>query len=382
MAKQKTSENSRLGSDTRSFIFVHPHLHIGGAETQSVMLANELATRGHRVRFIFHNRTGELLPRLNPRIETYSLGTDSHAALPLLILKLKRTLKKIEPSLVIVKLWSAMFTTYFATRTGTQHKIVMYEDLDPAEHWKEMKFGRVKVKLAGHIYRKSKNVTANTQTVANHMQRVYGLTNRPRVFYGAVDSAKIYQRACESLPDSNVEANNESFQITTIASLHRRKGHLDCLAALEHVGLDWVWHVIGEGPELATLKKEIPAQLRNRVVLHGAMENPMPLLKRSDLLLHLSHSEAFGLVLLEALVLGIPIVSSKTIGALEIKETLRVPDQQMVLVDRRNEEEVARTIETLVKKKPQLTGREQKLLEVFSIEETADKWIEAFDAFR
>ena len=50
----------------------------------------------------------------------------------------------------------------------------------------------------------------------------------------------------------------------------------------------------------------------------GAKTNPMPYLKRANLIALTSSSEAFPMIILEAIALNIKIVTTPTLGALEI----------------------------------------------------------------
>jgi glycosyltransferase involved in cell wall biosynthesis len=50
------------------------------------------------------------------------------------------------------------------------------------------------------------------------------------------------------------------------------------------------------------------------------------IIRQCDLLVHSSQSEAFGLVVLEALALGVPVIAADAIGPIEIQEHLGMND--------------------------------------------------------
>ncbi len=58
--------------------------------------------------------------------------------------------------------------------------------------------------------------------------------------------------------------------------------------------------------------------LEDNILLKGFKKNPYPYIKNSKLLCMVSRWEGFGLVLLEANILGIPVLSSRTAGAEEV----------------------------------------------------------------
>ncbi|MES2454279.1 MAG: glycosyltransferase [Bacteroidota bacterium] len=73
--------------------------------------------------------------------------------------------------------------------------------------------------------------------------------------------------------------------------------------------------IIGEGTTRLMLEELIDSlNLRSYVRLPGAMENPYPVLKDSNLFVLSSKYEGFGNVIVEALALGIPVVATDCAG--------------------------------------------------------------------
>lgn len=69
--------------------------------------------------------------------------------------------------------------------------------------------------------------------------------------------------------------------------------------------------IVGDGPELQRLTdviREIHAD--DSVIMVGYQENPYPYMKQSDILVCPSYTEGLGLVALEAILLGTPVISS------------------------------------------------------------------------
>lgn len=99
----------------------------------------------------------------------------------------------------------------------------------------------------------------------------------------------------------------------------KRIGDLLRAAALlrEHVEL----HIFGEGPERPALIAEIRRlDLQTRVNLHGAIARPQQALAEIDVLVLPSQAEGFGLVLIEAMAAGIPIVATNVPGIRDVVE--------------------------------------------------------------
>lgn len=84
-----------------------------------------------------------------------------------------------------------------------------------------------------------------------------------------------------------------------------------------------VW-ILGDGLLKETLQEKIMEyKLENQVKLLGYIENPYPYLIASDTFILTSSQEGFSLVLCEALVLGIPTISTKVVGPIELLDGSR-----------------------------------------------------------
>jgi glycosyltransferase involved in cell wall biosynthesis len=78
-------------------------------------------------------------------------------------------------------------------------------------------------------------------------------------------------------------------------------------------------HIFGEGPERAEIEKTaITLGLTSRLTLHGAVERPQEALAQMRLLILPSAAEGFGLVLIEAMAAGIPVVATDVPGIRDV----------------------------------------------------------------
>lgn len=80
-------------------------------------------------------------------------------------------------------------------------------------------------------------------------------------------------------------------------------------------------HIFGEGPERARIEAEVARLgLAGRVTLHGAVARPHEALEKIDVLVLPSLAEGFGLVLIEAMAAGVPVVATKVAGIRDVIE--------------------------------------------------------------
>lgn len=312
---------------TRPIVLLQPHLRFGGAENQTALIANQLVARGHPCTVVLHARVGGLLEALDERVEVVDLGFSSHARIPLGALRARSLLRGMPPSLIVVRLWSSIMMVGLIRRALGHHRILLVEDLDPRDHARYITFGRLKQAIIGMVFRRDEGaLVANTDHVAQAMVEVYRLRSRPRVIHCGVDPERLARLAHEP---ADLPAKPEgALRIVTVGSLTRRKG-IDLLAErLRELDRPVQWVVVGEGPELPPVGAGTG---RVDVVLPGPTANPYPYMVASDLLLHGARSESFGIVLIEAMALGIPAVANSSEGPREIAATL--PAAPLTLFD-------------------------------------------------
>ncbi|CAN5382405.1 N/A [soil metagenome] len=92
-------------------------------------------------------------------------------------------------------------------------------------------------------------------------------------------------------------------------------------------------HIFGEGDQRWRIESEIDRlHLKRDVTMHGAVQRPQDALKQIGLLVLPSIAEGFGLVLIEAMAAGVPIVASDAPG---IRDVVR-HEKTGLLVDPKN----------------------------------------------
>lgn len=84
---------------------------------------------------------------------------------------------------------------------------------------------------------------------------------------------------------------------------------------LKNRGIDFVWYIVGDGPERQKIEKLIEDyNLWNYIKLPGMQTNPYPYIASSDIYVQPSYEEALSIALLEAQMLCRPIITTKTVG--------------------------------------------------------------------
>ncbi len=135
----------------------------------------------------------------------------------------------------------------------------------------------------------------------------------------------------------------EELQLIAIGDLIPRKNFDNLIKACESLTLKYHLSIVGSGPEKARLVEQ--AKSANvSVTFFGqrSQEEISELLKKSHLLVHPSKSETFGIILIEAMATGIPVISFNNGGAEDI-----ITHQSGILLRDIGVAALTRTIETV-----------------------------------
>ena len=110
--------------------------------------------------------------------------------------------------------------------------------------------------------------------------------------------------------------------LVSVCRLSEEKGLLRCIPLMKHLeekGFEFEWHIVGGGSQYKKLKKTIEDYHLNEVViLEKKQSNPYRFMKNASFIFVPSFHEAAPLVFDEAIILGIPVLTTNTLSAEEI----------------------------------------------------------------
>ena len=140
------------------------------------------------------------------------------------------------------------------------------------------------------------------------------------VFYNIMDVDRIRSKATVGYRE-NIHWDQSKIHIVTVGRLSMEKGQLmipDVAQKLISENYDFVWHIVGGGPDYEKLGSLIKDKsLEGRVFLYGNTLNPYPYIKEADIYVQPSYTEGYCLTIIEAAILGLPIVATKVGGTWE-----------------------------------------------------------------
>ena len=121
--------------------------------------------------------------------------------------------------------------------------------------------------------------------------------------------------------ESRVVKQKQQRTITHISNFRPVKRVLDVVDIFYRIQtkIDSVLVLIGDGPDLIHVKKSVQEKkISDKVIFMGKSNQIEDVLKKSDLFLLPSESESFGLVALEAMSFGVPVISTNSGGIVDL----------------------------------------------------------------
>lgn len=172
------------------------------------------------------------------------------------------------------------------------------------------------------------------------MRSQYGLNKPIAVISSVVEPDLVRTKAAEAVvPDV---FTSDKLNVVSVGSLIERKGLRETLEGLRKCDQPVRWHVVGEGPLRDFLSSQSTEGVE--IVLHGGTPNPYGLMKAADVMVHGAVSEAFGIVLLEAMAVGTPVLAADSIGPSEMQGVLGRDETFLELYSRSDSSSLAEAL--------------------------------------
>lgn len=167
-------------------------------------------------------------------------------------------------------------------------------------------------------YRKAESIIAVSEAQAEKLRKYRPQYAKKIIAINNITDVDTVRK--KSMETTDTAYPKDGFNIVSCGRLSPAKGMdiaIDACARLVGDGLENIhWWIIGGGPEEAALRAQIRALgMENNVTLLGMQDNPYPYIRSADLYVQPSRFEAFGLTILEAEVLCVPILATDTDGA-------------------------------------------------------------------
>ena len=142
---------------------------------------------------------------------------------------------------------------------------------------------------------------------------------------------------------------------------------------------DWTLKIVGPGDKTPYLKQVKQLKLENKVICEGSTNNVYGKMAEASFYVLSSRSEGFGLVLIEAMAVGLPCV---TFSCSPGPRSIVSHQQNGILVEKDNVEKLANAICYMIKndkKREEYAAQAKMDAEHYSVDFIMQKWIALFE---
>jgi len=292
-----------------------PNLGGGGAERVFTNLANAFVEKGMSVDFVLGKAEGPNLSQIDRRINLVDLGTNSVYGW---IRPMKRYLKERHPELILSGLHHANLTALYANMlmlSGTKTRIIVsvHGTLSHDIGKSRKKLAKAIPLLVRIFYPKADKIICVSNGVAQELINKYHLPkSKIQVIYNPVVTEDMFKKAEEPLSHPWFQPEQPPV-ILGVGRLTAAKDFETLIKAFALVRkkTEARLMILGEGSERAKLEQLVKQLgLQNDVCMPGFVDNPYKYMKHSSVFVLSSRWEGLPTVLIEAIALGLPVVST------------------------------------------------------------------------
>lgn len=203
-----------------------------------------------------------------------------------------------------------------ASSTNKESKKIAWIHVDLINERKTEKFFKKNEEKL--VYEKFEKIVAVSKHVKEQFIKKYNYdVNKVIVKYNPIDEKYISLCSNEKLLD----IEKTRFTLCTVGRLSVQKGYdrlLKAVRRLNEAKLVFDLWIIGVGAEEDKLKQYIKENNLDNVKLLGYKKNPYNYMKNADMFVCSSRAEGFSTVVSEAIILGIPVITTDCSGMKEL----------------------------------------------------------------
>ncbi len=298
----------------KHFLFYIPSFAGGGAERLSVLLANQFCEMGNKVSFAVNTADGPHKSLLAKDVSLHTLNPNSHLSSIFLFSSL---LNNIKPDYIYCRSGVCPIIGVMGQLLTTTNIIVIIAYDNPYSPTTD--FGsRLTRYLAALLSRLSYCTISVSSDIQTELRvRFKAPAKKLKVIFNPIDLEEVNSKCKKPFPLVLSEYKKEKPYIVAAGRLVRQKDYPTLIRAFHqiHQKIPHDLLILGQGPLEKDIRKLLQElSLEDRVVLPGYCQNLFPVFKAADLFVLSSIYEGFGIVIVESLAVGTPVVCTNCIG--------------------------------------------------------------------
>lgn len=323
----------------KKILFTLSNLNIGGTQRLLLSILKSLDYNKYEVDLCITQCEGELINEIPKEVNIIKISTE----------KTNRFLKLLFPNIIIKK--------YILSKLSKNYDIAIAFD----------GYNNLSDLIAAYVSAKKKYIWVHSCYYDRAkvfpsfwfklylMRKKYNLFNK--IIFVSNDAKESFYKVYKKI-DTETEVIWNYFSVDDIDSkLKNNKDNIKLKGKFNFVSVGRMWktknfkfliktflklnfkndiklYIIGDGPDKIKLKNLIKKySAEDKVILLGKKENPYNIMKNADCLVVFSKYEGFGIVMLESLYLGVPIIALKAPGVTEVMKKI-APKNSGFLIDK------------------------------------------------
>lgn len=315
----------------KRILFILPSLSIGGLERVQVTIANALAKRGHSVTVLTFDKGDDLVGELNSSVR-FIYKRPKYEWLK----HIPKIRYYFDDGLWETRATPKALYEYYVGKEKYDVEIAFFRGRSVKIISGSTNRNSVKLAWIHSDYRYCGGVSANFKSMNDvkeaykHFNNIIAVSNQAKesfrdtigdifdihVIYNMLPYEEIIEKAKQSCI-----VTKRCFTAIIVGRLQEVKGIDRLLSAIKQLDSEKVildlW-IVGDGPECSRLKDIVERNDMNNIRFFGMQRNPYPFIKNADLLVCSSRFEGYNLTVAEALILGVPVLSTRCTGPVEI----------------------------------------------------------------
>lgn len=328
-------------------LYIITSLGLGGAEKLLLHYLRNLDKDKYSLYVCcFREKPDDLIPEMSEFAEIINLKIKNKFN-PIVIISIIKLVQKIKPDIIHTHLFQPRVYTTIAQIFSKRPVLITQKHsiVNPRKHHLFILFEMLSIRL-------NDKVIAISESVKKSLKKYEFIPeNKILVLPNCIDYKKFH-----NISEREIIQNKKEIVIGIVGRLEIEKGIKYLLLAMKIILTKFPnarLEIIGDGSQSKELK-ELSKKLgiSNSVIFFGKFTDVIPFYNKMDVFVLPSILEGFGIVLLEAMAAGVPVIATHVDG---IKEVV-IDGECGILVPPKNPEAIASSFTRLIEN-PQLTKK-------------------------
>jgi len=317
----------------KKILFVMPGLSVGGLERVQVSIANALSKKGHDVTVMILNPEYTLAKELDKRVKLVHKPYKPH--------KIMKKIPYIRGKFYDDGMWETRASAkklynYYVGQEKFDVEIAFFRGLSikivsGSTNKNSIKIAWVHSDFAqcyGYTnnfknidetkkaYREFDKIVTVSKQAKESFSKVIGIEENVCAVYNLLDIEDILNKSNET-----IDIVKQKTTIMSVGRVVELKGFdrlINVAERLNNDGFDFDLWIVGDGSQREELQQIVEQKNLTNVKFLGSQANPYKYMKQADLYVCSSRYEGYNLTVAEALILGVPVLSTHCTGPCEI----------------------------------------------------------------